>query len=108
MPFTREEQRQMAENFAEAAALRDLNNTLGWEVLCRIAKRRIEQQTNEYLRQDFSQDEAWEARVELRAVRQFWSMIEEMVETARRFVDQQAILELQSAAVGGQDVEDVA
>jgi hypothetical protein len=109
MAFTKAELHQMAEHFSEAAALRDLNNTEGWETLAKIAKRRIEQQSDAYLRQEFSRDEAWEARTELRAIKQFWAMIEEMVATAYTFVDQEAIKELiyssQDNASGGQGYE---
>jgi predicted nucleotide-binding protein (sugar kinase/HSP70/actin superfamily) len=94
LSFSKDELEEMAQQFADAAALRDLNHTVGWEVYCRIARKRIDQQTDHYLRENFKQDEAWEARTELRAIKQFQNAMEDMVRTAQRFVDESAIKEL--------------
>lgn len=90
MPFTRE-QLEYLKDVERMAALRDLHHAYGWEVYSFLAHQRIEQMAKEFLRENLSREEAWEAHIRLRSVGQFQAMMDDLVRTAIDFVDPQSI-----------------
>ena len=70
-----------------AAIIRDLRHTPGWEVYKQLANSRIQQMTNRYLRDSLPQDEAWNERLRLQAVMDFQMKLEEIVDAAVELID---------------------
>lgn len=77
----------MLRDAENAAFLRDLYHSHGWELYCKFAKNRLEAIMKHYLREDLTRDEIIECHLKLQAVSEFQSGMEELVRTAVDFVD---------------------
>jgi len=85
------EQIQILRETENNAHLRDLYHTIGWRIYCELAKARIDRLNRDYIYENFSQEQAWEARVKLQAIIQFQQLMEEIVKNAVDLVDPAAI-----------------
>ena len=81
----------MLKDVENSAHLRDLNHTYGWKLYTDFAKSYIDQLTKDYLRENFNQEQAWEARVRLQAIMLFQARMEEIVRTAADRCDPAAL-----------------
>jgi len=95
---------EILQQFENAAALRDLHHSEGWKVYVRLSKERIDQLTKEYLRENLTHEEAWEAHIRIRAIMQFEAQLEEMVVNAVDLVDPQALEDLMLSLRQNRDI----
>jgi hypothetical protein len=86
-----EHELQILREYENAANLRDLHHTPGWSVYRQLAQQKIAQLTRDYLREDLSRDEIFEAHIRLKAITQFQTILEEMVKDAVDLVDPRSI-----------------
>jgi hypothetical protein len=86
MVYTRE-QLEYLKNVEKMAALRDLNNTYGWEIYSYLAHQRIDQMAKDFLQDGLTRDEIVEKHTRLKAVGEFQAMMDDLVREAVRFVD---------------------
>lgn len=73
------------------AHLRDMYHTIGWRIYREVAQARIKHMNHEYLYENFTPEQAWEARVKLQGVMQFQALLEEIVRNACELVDPAAL-----------------
>jgi hypothetical protein len=85
---------EILKQYENAAFLRDLHHTEGWRVYCLLAQEKIQQLTRDYLREDLSRDEIFEAHIRLKAITQFQGIMEENVREAVNLVDPMSIEQL--------------
>lgn len=71
----------------ENIALRDLNHSPGWLVYRRIAEDYIYELFEAYLRENLTQDLAWGARVELKAIKAYQRYMDDWVRQAVDAID---------------------
>lgn len=81
------EQLQILLERDNAAILRDLRYTPGWEVYRQLAFSRLQQMQAKYLKDDLSPEQAWDQRMRLQAVMDFQMKLEDIVEKAIELVD---------------------
>ena len=70
-----------------AAILRDLNHTPGWELYKELARRYMDEKAKNFWRDNISADEAWNERLHLQAVKNFQAVMEDVVENAVDWLD---------------------
>lgn len=85
MEFT-EHERQCLNDTENAAVLRDLYHSRGWELYTRFARERIETMLKEYLRKELSREEIIDQHTKLQAVTEFQAGMEDLVRGAVNFL----------------------
>lgn len=83
--------------------LRELNNLPEWRAYRQIVEERIEDLTNKYLTDNLSVEAAWEARTQLKAIKQFQQYMDDLIEQADNQVNQLMAAELYYQAGGDSD-----
>lgn len=79
-------EREMLEDAENAAILRDLYHSSGWEVYCRFARQRIDNLLTEYMKDNLSAQEILDRHTRLKAVREFQVGMEGLVKGAVDFI----------------------
>lgn len=77
-----EHQLEILREADRATALRDLNNTYGWQTYVKLAQERIDRMVEGYTRANLNPDQAWEAYMRLQSVLDFQRKMEEIVRTS--------------------------
>ena len=77
----------MLKDCENAAVLRDLYHSHGWELYRKFAKDRLEALMRDYLRQDLTREQIIECHLKLQAISEFEAGMEELVRGAVDFVD---------------------
>ena len=93
MEYT-EQERAILEDTQNAAVLRDLYYSRGWEVYRQFAQKRIETLMKDYLREDLTQEEILNKHMQLQAITQFQSGMEGLVRGAIDFLAPGSVQEL--------------
>lgn len=60
-------------------ALTELQNFPEWRIYCEVARAHIQDLTHKYLRADFDQALAWEARNQIRTIMEYQAYMEDLV-----------------------------
>lgn len=103
MSFTRQELEDILRNFDDAIALRELHSSPGWLVYRAIARTRIENLSDYYLKEDLTQEAAWIVRERLKAIKEFQKAMDDMVAQAAEMNDKTAIQQMLAEFYGRQN-----
>jgi hypothetical protein len=82
-------EKRWLEDTTNAAHLRELLNSVGWQLYLRFAHERIDAMLKEYLREDLSREEIYDKHTKLQAVTKFQAAMEDLVKGAVNFLSPQ-------------------